>query len=98
MMACTSPASTSRLIPCRISLPATRALNSEILSNIVSSNRRSTDRAFQTHAQQILRLHGEFHRQLLEHHLAKAADDHIDRVFRSEEQTVSISPPSYFLL
>src|SRR5580698_5776051 len=80
MMACTSPAFTVRLTPFSISLPATRAARSEISSKIVLSSTVLTDGSFQTHTQQILRLDGEFHRQLLEHHFAEAADNHIDRV------------------
>src|SRR5271165_3658703 len=80
MMACTSPAFTSRSMPLRISLPATRALKSEILSKCPSS-RDSADRAFQADGEQILGLDREFHGQLLEYDLAEATDDHVDRVF-----------------
>src|ERR1700680_2769771 len=83
MMAWTSPARTSRLTPFSMSLPATRALKSVILSKIFPPM-PSADGAFQTHAQQILRLDRELHRQLLEHHFAKPADDHVDRIFRRD--------------
>src|SRR5713226_8093917 len=83
MMAWTSPARTSRLTPFSMALPATRALKSVILSKI-SPPMPSTDGAFQTYAQQVLRLDRELHRQFLEHHFAKPADDHVDRVFRGD--------------
>src|SRR5271163_967288 len=83
MMAWTSPAWTSRLMPFKMSLPATRALKSIILSKI-SPLKPSADGAFQAHAQQVLRLDRELHRQLLEHHFAKTADDHVYRVFRRD--------------
>src|SRR5271156_518602 len=83
MMACTSPGLTSRLIPLRISLPATRALKSEIFS-IGAIKARSADRSLQAHTQQVLGLHREFHRQFLEHDLAEAAHDHVDRVLRGD--------------
>ena len=38
---------------------------------------RSSDRSFQADGEQILRLDRELHRQLLEHGLAEAADDHV---------------------
>src|ERR1039458_9034869 len=37
--------------------------------------------SFQTHAEQLLRLHGELHRQLAEHFLAEPVHDHRNRVF-----------------
>src|ERR1700722_16253219 len=80
MMACTSPAFTVRLTPFSISLPATRAVKSEISSKIVLSSTVLTDGSFQAHTEQILRLDREFHRQLLEHDFAEAAHDHVDRV------------------
>src|SRR3981189_2554019 len=80
MMAWTSPARTSRLTPFSVSLPATRALKSVILSKIFPL-KPLADGAFQTHAQQVLRLDRELHRKFLEHHFAKSTDDHVDRVF-----------------
>src|SRR5450755_2318409 len=81
MMACTSPAFTVRLTPFSISLPATRAVKSEISSKIVlSSSPASADGSFQAHAEQILCLDREFHRQFFEHDFTEATDDHIDRI------------------
>jgi len=38
------------------------------------------DAAFETHAQELLRLHGKFHRQLPKHLFAEAIDDQSDGV------------------
>ena len=43
-----------------------------------------THRPFQTQAQQRLRFHSKFHRQFLEHFLAKTVDDHRHGVFRRQ--------------
>src|ERR1700736_4430973 len=91
MMACTSPALTVRLTPLSISLPATRADKSEISSKIFSlSLWPLTDGAFQAHAEQILCLYREFHRQFFEHDLAESADNHIDRILRGDTSLQAI--------
>ena len=40
----------------------------------------SPDRSLEAHPQQLLRLDGELHRQLLEDFLAEAVHDHVDRI------------------
>src|SRR6185503_15199016 len=47
-----------------------------------SLSERSADAALEADAEQLLRLHGELHRQLAEDLLAEAVDDHRDRVLR----------------
>src|SRR4029077_14396248 len=79
MIACTSPLGISRSTPVRISRAATRSWRFSIF-NIVLMLSRSTDRAFEAHVQQFLRLDREFHRQLLEHLAAEPVHDHVDRV------------------
>src|SRR6185437_9122267 len=76
MIACTWPAWTSRVNPLRISLPSTATCSLSIFSMLSLS----TYGAFEAHGEQVLRLHRELHRQLLEHRLAEAADDHVHRV------------------
>src|SRR5581483_4271111 len=76
MIACTSPAPIESVSPLRISLPSTVACR----FSISSIGNISSHRAFQAHGEQVLRLHGELHRQLLEHRLAEAADDHVHGV------------------
>ena len=39
-----------------------------------------SDAAFETHAQELLRFHGKFHRQLAKYLLAEAIDDQTDGV------------------
>ena len=46
--------------------------------------------AFQAHAQQLLRLDRELHRQLAEHFLAEAADDHVDGVLRRDAALAAV--------
>src|SRR3546814_4609495 len=84
-MACTSPASIVRSIPFRIGLPSTVACRFLISSMLRSDPRNTcrfelTDAAFQRDADQLLRLDGELHGELL-HDLAAEA------VHRSEEHT-----------
>src|SRR6516162_6492591 len=74
MMAWTSPESTVRSIPRRISRPPPRTWRPSMTSS------GSANAALQADAQQLSRFHGEFHRQLFEHFLAKPADDHVDGV------------------
>src|SRR5229473_394674 len=93
MMECTSPAFTVRSIPLRISwlstltcrfLISSKLIPFPLTSCVVATCRISAlpDAAFQAHAQQFLRLHCEFHRQLAEHALAEAIHDHGNGVFR----------------
>src|SRR5690606_6532689 len=79
MMACTSPGFTSSERPLRISRPLMDAWRLSIFSIFVPVA-ASADRAFQRHFQQLLGLDREFHRQLAEHLLAEAVDDHGHRV------------------
>src|SRR5438132_705944 len=44
----------------------------------------------QTHAQQLLRLDREFHRQFAEDRLAEAVDDHADSVLRAEAALLAV--------
>src|SRR3954447_9772967 len=97
MMACTSPGFTVRAMPRRISFSpafARRSLISSIStpkSEICAAARRPLpDAAFQAHAQQLLRFHGELHRELLEHFLTEAVHDHRDRVFRVEAALLQV--------
>src|SRR3546814_13246660 len=79
-MACTSPASIVRSIPFRIGLPSTVACRFLISSMLRSDPRNTcrfelTDAAFQRDADQLLRLDGELHGELL-HDLAAEAVHH----------------------
>src|SRR5262249_54524033 len=76
MIACTSPVGTSRSRPFKISRSATRTCR----FSIFNIRKLSADGAFEAYVQQVLRLHCELHRQLLEHFAAEAVDDHVDRV------------------
>ena len=49
-----------------------------------------TDAAFQAHTQKFLRFDSEFHRQFLEHFLAEAIHDHVDRVLRGDAARIAI--------
>src|SRR5687767_420739 len=49
-----------------------------------------TDAAFQAHAQQLLRLDRELHRQLAEDFLAEAVDDHVHRVFQRDAARLAV--------
>src|SRR5260370_36718667 len=51
---------------------------------------RSPDAAFEAHGQQLLSFDRKFHRQLLEHFLAKTVDDQRYRVFRAETALTAI--------
>src|SRR6185437_4704676 len=46
--------------------------------------------SFQAHAQQLLRLHREFHRQFAEHLLTESVHDHRNRVFRLQPALLQI--------
>src|SRR5947208_14583696 len=84
MMACTSPAPTRRVTPRRISFPSTVAWRSVISSSGLANGPLQAD------AQQVLRLHRELHRQLLEDFLAEAVDDHRDRVLGGEAPLLAV--------
>src|SRR5688572_7902007 len=77
MIACTWPGATSSERPLRMSRPPMRTWRLSIF-NIgffrKMMGRESTDRAFERNFQQLLRLDGEFHRQLAEHGLAETVD------------------------
>src|SRR3569623_1470394 len=92
MMACTSPALISRSMPLRMALPSTFTLRFLILSISLNSHFKFdlADAAFEAHAQQILRLARELHRQLLDDLLAEAVDDHRHRVFRGAAALLAI--------
>src|SRR5579864_1082750 len=92
MIACTSPAPTVSVTPLRISLPSTLACRSSmrrsggvlvalvLLVCVIASLIASSHRPFEAHREQVLGFDGELHRQLLEHRLAEATHDHVDRV------------------
>src|SRR5258707_8373783 len=94
MIACTSPSATDRSMPFRISRPsssrACRFLISSITQNrfksvarplcVLPADYTSADTAFEAHRQQLLRLDGELHRQLLQDFLAKSVDDQRQRI------------------
>src|SRR5579863_4999422 len=95
MMEWTSPGLMVRSMPLRISCPATVACKFLISSKLIICFpsryfSESTHAAFQTHAQQLLRFHGKFHRQFAEHLLAEAVDDHRDRIFRFQTPLLQI--------
>src|SRR6266566_4035210 len=80
MIACTSPSRIVRSTPFRISLPAT-ATRSPLTS---SRGLFLANASLQTDPEQPRGFDGELHRQLLEHFLAEAVDDHRHRVFGRE--------------
>src|SRR3972149_4685058 len=85
MIAWTSPGLMDRSIPFRICLSpilTCRFLISSIGFLLPLHERRSADRTFevQAHADQLLRLDGELHRQLQEDLLAEPVHDHVRRV------------------
>src|SRR3990172_5414122 len=87
IIACTSPAWTSKSTPCKISCSPTftcRFFTLSILFFPLSSiGFRLPDlanAALQADAQQLLRLDRELHRQLADDLLSKAVHDHRDRV------------------
>src|SRR5579862_4523542 len=95
MIACTSPRRTTRSMPRRISAVPTFACRFSIwritlpliwrsFTAEARCNLSLPDAPLEAHAQQLLRLDGKLHRQLLEDLLAEAADDHRDRVFGGE--------------
>src|SRR5262245_9878570 len=88
--ACTSPTGTSRLRPLRIVLPAAATVRSEILSRDSVISVPSAHRAFEAHAQQVLRFHGKLHRQFFEDALAEAADNHVDRILLTQAPLLAI--------
>src|SRR3954471_2220902 len=61
------------------------------LANLLRHARRSlADAAFQAHAQQLLRLHRELHRQLAEDFLAEAVHDHVDGVLQADAAGLAV--------
>src|SRR5262245_17464143 len=84
MMACTSPAFTFRLMPCKIFLPpipACKFLISSIFGPLLHSLVSMIQRflpyaALQTDTQKLLSFNRKFHRQFAKHFLAKAVDNH----------------------
>src|SRR4029077_16877072 len=89
MMAWTSPAFTWRSMPRRISLSSTLACRF-LISRIIPSRQLSADDPLQAHAQQLLRLDGELHRQVQEHLLAEAVDDHVYRGLRGQAALLAV--------
>ena len=77
MMACTSPAFTSRLRPLRIALPLTLARRFRIssINRLFPPTAVLADASFQADPQKLLGLHGELHRELTEDLLAESIDD-----------------------
>src|SRR6266571_4161315 len=101
MMACTSPARTVRSTPRRISRPSTEAWRFFISSMACLRPRsprglrpglvhRLPNTAFQTDAEQPLRLHGELHGQLLEDFPAEAVHDHADGVLGRQAALLAV--------
>src|SRR5438445_3188444 len=84
MMACTSPAWTRSVTPRRISFPSAVAWRSVI------SSRGLPNGPLQADAQEVLGLHGELHRQLLEDFLAESVDDHGDGVLGGETPLLAV--------
>ena len=81
MIACTSPGRITRSTPRRISASPARACRFADLEQRVAHQPTAP---FEAHAEQLLRLDRELHRQLAEHLLAEAVDDHRDRVLLGE--------------
>src|SRR3989337_1044363 len=96
MIAWTSPASTVMSIPRRISLSFTLACRFRISSSAIPSSSSlrgpSPDRALEVQADldQLLRLHGELHRQVQKDLLAEAVHDHVRRVLRREAALLAV--------
>src|SRR5512143_3028975 len=90
MMACTSPLLTVSEMPRRISLSPADARRPITSSTTISPGSRSSNASFQTDAQKLLRLHGELHRQLLEHLFAEPVHDHRDRVLGIEAPLLAV--------
>src|SRR5262245_27335458 len=86
MTAWTSPGCTVRSMPCRISRPSTPAWRSLMLR----SGTELTNAALQAHAEQPRRLHRELHRQIFQHFLAEAVDDHRYRVLGREPALLAV--------
>src|SRR3972149_82258 len=87
MMAWTSPALTFRSTPWRICWVPTLACRSLISSMVHPSDellRNLADAALEADAEQLLRLHGKLHRQLIEDLPGEAIDDHRDRILGRE--------------
>src|SRR4029453_2545143 len=78
MMACTSPAFTERLMPCRIALSSTRTFR--FLTSSIGFDISLTNRPFQGDTKELLRFDRKLHRQLTEDLAAEAAHDQVDRV------------------
>src|SRR6478736_4699778 len=91
MMAWTSPAPTRLDRPLMICLPATsttRSLISSIIRSVFLAV--STHTAFERYAQQLPGLNREFHRQLLHHLAAEAADDEGHGVFLRDAAAAAV--------
>src|SRR5258707_311561 len=84
MRACTSPAFTVRSTPLSTFLPSTATCRFLISSMCPFRAPGSSDRALEAHAEQLLRLDGEFHGQLLHDVLAETVHDHGHRVLLRE--------------
>src|SRR5713226_4425272 len=96
MMECTSPAFTFRSMPLRISWLSTLTCRFLISSKLIpvpltscvvatflqGGDSALPDAAFQTDAQELLRLDCKLHGQLAEHTLAEAVHDHGNGIFR----------------
>src|SRR5207244_12474782 len=74
LMACTWPASIERSIPRRISRPP------PVTCRLTISSIGLANAALQRDAQELLRFHGELHRQLSKDFTAEAAHDQVDGV------------------
>src|SRR3989338_703516 len=92
MMACTSPAFTSRSMPRRISRTPALACKSLMISIVFVLFRfsRLANAPLQTDAQQLLGLHGELHRQFADNLLAEAVDNHRDGIFGREPALLAV--------
>src|SRR6516162_3720529 len=93
MIEWTSPSPMVRSMPLRISWPSAFACRFLICSKLILLSSLPfplSDTAFQTHTQQLLRFHGEFHGQLAKHALAEAVHDHRNGVFRFQSALAEI--------
>src|SRR5436190_5821681 len=86
MMAWTSPALTLRSMPRRSGVLPTCTWRLWISSMVMSL----ADAAFQTDAEELLRFHGELHRQLTEDLPAESADDQVHGVLGREAALAAI--------
>src|SRR5260370_37035534 len=98
MIACTSPSATDKSTPFRISRPSSSRACKFLISSITMSvvtmsvvpGLGLADTAFETDRQQLLRLDGKLHRQLLQHFLAEPVDDQRQRILIAQSALAAI--------